>query len=106
MNITIAEICQRSGDVGPDYLQLHHHNPLDFFKPLPDPKSLITPFWFGLDSVLRPSAGQSKTDEKLSPPAKTFPDSRVLPQNGISTALMIYTLLFQIAYFGLHIGFA
>ncbi|KAL2018417.1 hypothetical protein VTK56DRAFT_836 [Thermocarpiscus australiensis] len=87
LSTSMAEICERSGHVGgPNYLQKYTHTPLDFVKPLPDPKSLITPFWSGLGA--------------------TMANSRVLPQDGISTALMVYTLLFQVVYFGLHIGFS
>jgi hypothetical protein len=106
MDTSIADICVQSGKVEPDYLLTYRHTPLDFVKPPPDPKSLITPFWFGLGAVLRPFAGQHKANLDPRLPLKTFADSRVLPPDGISITLMLYTLFFQIAFFGLHTAFA
>jgi hypothetical protein len=106
METSIAIVCEQSGEVGSDYMETFTHTPLDFVKPLPDTRSLITPFWFGLTAVLRPSTGRLRAQDKQQAPVKTLANSRVLPQDGISTALMVYTLLFQVAYFGLHIGFA
>lgn len=105
MDTRIADICERPGDIR-GIGSYYSHTPLDFVKPLPDPKSLITPFWFGLGAVFRPFGDNRARKFKTAPPAETFGNSRVIPQDGISTGLMVYTLLFQVAYFGLHIGFA
>jgi hypothetical protein len=102
MDVAMKDICERSGSVGECYLQTYTATPLDFVKPLPDSKSLITPFWFGL-TVVFPSGREGKPKSR---PAQTLPNSRVLPQDGISTALAVYLLLFQVVYFGLHIAFA
>jgi hypothetical protein len=106
MDASMADICKRSDEAGSDHLQTYTYTPLDFVKPLPDPKSLITPFWFGLGAVLQPLKKARKRKSKPRTPVKTLANSRVLPEDGISVALMVYTLLFQVAYFGLHIAFA
>ncbi|KAK4237161.1 hypothetical protein C8A03DRAFT_34894 [Achaetomium macrosporum] len=107
LNTGMVEICERSGRVGRDHLHTYTHTPLDFVKPLPDPKSLITPFWFGLGAVLRPWATpRRRLKGKLRSPAKTMANSRILPQDGVSTPLMVYTLVFQIVYFALHVCFS
>ncbi|KAK4243035.1 hypothetical protein C7999DRAFT_36649 [Corynascus novoguineensis] len=82
METSIAAVYELSGAVGPDYLETYTHTPLDFIKPLPDPRSLITPFWFGLTAVLRPSAGRGQGQGKPRAPVKTLANSRVLPQHG------------------------
>lgn len=69
-------------------------------KPLPDPKNLITPFWFGLRTLFGDVYGAKNGH------AQTLPNSRVTPGEGVTTVLMIYCLLFQFAYYDLHIGFA
>ena len=74
--------------------------PLDHVKPKPDSKSLITPFWFGLNHVLGHTYG---VPDGL---AKTLPNSRILPQDGVSTSMAAYNLLFQFVYYGWYLGFA
>ncbi|KAK4135148.1 hypothetical protein BT67DRAFT_292671 [Trichocladium antarcticum] len=101
METSVADIWKHSGQDGS-----YRHTPLDFVKPLPDPKSLITPFWFGLGAVFRPSGDRRRTKHGYPTPVETLANSRVLPQDGISTTLMVYTLFFQVAYFGLHIAFS
>ncbi|KAK4140691.1 uncharacterized protein C8A04DRAFT_31781 [Dichotomopilus funicola] len=135
MHTSMADIRDRDADAAGKASKLppsYMHTPLDFIKPPPDPKSLIAPFWFGLDATFRPFPPKGRrrwwrwktpgggpqvvpvekkkqTAPPIAPgitPVKTLANSRVLPEEGISTALMLYTLLFQVAYFGLHIGFA
>ncbi|KAI9661812.1 MAG: hypothetical protein M1821_009051 [Bathelium mastoideum] len=74
--------------------------PLDFVKPKPDTKSLITPFWFGFNHVLGHVYGVTEG------PAPTLPNSRILPQDGVTATLSAFNLLFQFLYYGLYIGFA
>ena len=74
--------------------------PLDFVKPKPDAKSLITPFWFGLNVVFAHTYGESEG------PVETLPNSRVIPEDGVSWPMAMYTLLFQMLYYGLYIGSA
>lgn len=101
VNAELKQLCRRPG-IDPDLPESFVLTPLDFVKPLPDTKSLITPFWFGLAVV----SGRDRTAGRARSPAKTLPNSRVLPQDGVSMALTIYLVLFQILYYGLHIGFA
>jgi len=99
VDVEIKELC-RSGPVAPNYLDTYTTTPLDFVKPPPDPKSLITPFWFGFKAVF----GDNDRAPK-SKPAQTFPNSHAGPQDGMSTALLVYELLvFQVAFYGLHLG--
>ncbi|KAF2182295.1 hypothetical protein K469DRAFT_587270 [Zopfia rhizophila CBS 207.26] len=100
VNAEIKHLCQRPG-IDPDLPESYTITPLDFVKPPPDPKSLITPFWFGLAVV----SGQDRTATHANRPAQTLPNSRVLPQDGVSMALTIYMVAFQLLYYGLHIGF-
>jgi hypothetical protein len=73
--------------------------PLDFVKPPPDAKSLVTPFWFGFKAAL----GRDDTNSKS--PAQSFPNSRACPQDGMSIYLLVYELLVvQAAFYGLHLG--
>ncbi|KAK4033808.1 hypothetical protein C8A01DRAFT_19314, partial [Parachaetomium inaequale] len=104
MDASIVNICKRDGETGSDHFQTYTYTPLDSVKPPPEPKSLNTPFWFGLGAVLQPLAGVRKKQAKPRTPVKTLATSRVLPEDGISLALRVYTLLFQVAYFGLDIG--
>ncbi|OAL28082.1 hypothetical protein AYO22_03109 [Fonsecaea multimorphosa] len=78
----------------------YSRTPLDFVKPAPDPKSLTIPFWYGFSVVFfyGPKAKQK--------PAQTMPNSITLPPGGLTTGVTIYTVLFQLMYHGLHIGFA
>ena len=100
VNTGIKNLCQRAG-VNPDLPETYAITPLDFVKPPPDPKSLITPFWFGLAVVF----GQDRTASPASQPARILPNTRVLPQDGVSMALSIYMFTFQLVYYGFHIGF-
>ncbi|KAK4119740.1 hypothetical protein N657DRAFT_649887 [Parathielavia appendiculata] len=111
MDTRIAHFCEQSGEVGLDYLLTYRHTPLDFARPPPGPKSPITPFWLGFGAALRPSSAGRNHDGNGRPqlPAETFADSSVHPQHpqdGISIALMVYPLHFQVLYLGLHVGFA
>lgn len=74
--------------------------PLDFVAPPHDPKSLFTPFWFGFTATFRPHTPIRTT------PAKRIPNSLVHPAEGVGWGLTIYILLFQLMYYGLHIGVA
>ncbi|KAI9677754.1 MAG: hypothetical protein M1829_002526 [Trizodia sp. TS-e1964] len=78
----------------------YERTPLDFVKPPPDPKSLVAPFWFGFKATidwLRPQPQK---------PAQTIPTSTISPANGLGWGLTLYLLLFQIMYYGLHLGVA
>jgi hypothetical protein len=64
---------------------------------LPDPKSLITPFWFGFGIVF------DSWEEAGPRPIQTLANSRVLPPKGVSWGMMFYLIFFQVMYYGLHI---
>jgi hypothetical protein len=92
MVVPIAQVC-RSAGVNDSYSR----TPLDFVKPLPDPKSLITPFWFGFGVVF-------DSGEEAGPrPTQTLANSRVLPPKGVSWGMMFYLIFFQVMYYGLHL---
>ncbi|KAI9705308.1 MAG: hypothetical protein M1820_005138 [Bogoriella megaspora] len=99
IDISIDDLRQQFGAFGPNSLNILSVTPLDFIKPKPDAKSLITPFWFGLNNVFGHAYGSKDG------PVQTLPNSRVLPEDGVSAAVAIYTLLFQVMYYGLYIGF-
>lgn len=100
IDLEIKELYQWAGVLNPGCTKSYIITPLDYVKPPPDPKSLITPFWFGLNVVSGHSYGSP------AGPARTLPNSRVIPENGVSTALMLYLLVFQFLYYGLYVGFA
>ncbi len=72
--------------------------PLEFIIPPPDSKSLVAPFWFGLDCSL------GVFDRQHEKPIKTLANSKVSPPRGIGWLLTVYLLLFQLMYFGLLLG--
>jgi hypothetical protein len=92
MVVPIAQVC-RSARVNDSYSQ----TPLDFVKPLPDPKSLITLFWFGFGVVF--DSGEEAGPRLI----QTLANSRVLPPKGVSWGIMFYLIFFQVMYYGLHI---
>ena len=105
MDADIKQLCDRPHSTGEGSsavlcLESYSRTPLDFVKPLPDPKSLTIPFWFGLSVVFFQNG---KVKQK---PAQTMPNSIVIPPNGLNPAVTIYTLLFQLIFYGLYIGFA
>ncbi|KAK3316956.1 hypothetical protein B0H66DRAFT_308132 [Apodospora peruviana] len=116
MDFAIADICRSKADLlGKPYLRSYTTStPLDFVKPIPSSRSLVIPFWFGLAAMFpqsnwrltSPSPDDPKSELASVRLAQTLANSRVLPQDGISLGIMIYTLVFQVAYFGLQIAFA
>lgn len=93
MAVPIAQVWRNAG-VNYSYSR----TPLDFVKPPPDPKSLITPFWFGFGVVF-------DFGEDTGPrPVQTMANSRVLPPEGVSWGMMLYLIVFQVMYYGLHLA--
>ncbi|KAI3319255.1 hypothetical protein HD806DRAFT_525570 [Xylariaceae sp. AK1471] len=68
-------------------LSSYRRTPLDILIPPTDPRSLISPFWFGFKC-----------------PLNTIPNSASNPPEGVGWPLTIYLILFQVVYYGLHIG--
>jgi hypothetical protein len=93
MAVPIAQV-RRSAGVNDSYSR----TPLDFVKPLPDPKSLITPFWFGFGAVF------DFGEEAGARPVQTLANSRVLPPDGVSWGMTLYLIFFQVVYYGLHLA--
>ncbi|PLN81117.1 hypothetical protein BDW42DRAFT_169621 [Aspergillus taichungensis] len=63
----------------------------------PDPRSLTTPFWFGVGAVFG-------TKTRSSPDSTwRFENSQTTPPKGITTPQMLYGILFELAYFGMHL---
>ncbi|OAG39522.1 hypothetical protein AYO21_06166 [Fonsecaea monophora] len=81
-------------------VESYSRTPLDFVKPIPDPKSLTIPFWYGFSVVF------FYDQHAKQKPAQTMPNSITLPPDGLTMGVTIYTLLFQLVYYGLYIGFA
>ncbi|OAP64542.1 hypothetical protein AYL99_00514 [Fonsecaea erecta] len=81
-------------------IETYSRTPLDFVKPPPDPKSLTVPFWYGFSAVF---FHEQKAQQK---PAQTMANSVTLPPGGLTMGVTIYTMLFQLMYHGLHLGFA
>jgi hypothetical protein len=74
----------------------YSRTPLDFIKPPPDDKSLIAPFWFGVDSVFhRPEDGGRR-------PIRCFGNNKTMPPAGISNNERLYGIFLELLYFGLH----
>ncbi|KAI9765630.1 MAG: hypothetical protein M1839_005412 [Geoglossum umbratile] len=83
-------------DVGAE--EPYIRTPLDFIKPPPDPRSLVTPFWFSFGVVF--CAG-----EEAGPrPVQTLANSKANPPEGIGWGLTAYLVFFQIMYYGLHLA--
>ncbi|CZR67526.1 uncharacterized protein PAC_17425 [Phialocephala subalpina] len=93
MDISIAEINEKE-----EAREQYTFTPLDFVSSPPDAKSLITPFWFGIGVVF------DHGKDKHPKPRQTFPNTRILPAEGITWSMMWYCLFFQIIYFGLHLS--
>ena len=74
--------------------------PLDFVKPPPDPRSLITLFWFGFGFVF------GFGEEARQGPAQPLANSKTIPAEGIGWGVMMYLIFFQIMYHGLHLAIA
>ena len=92
MDVPIAQVCRNAGVNDP-----FARSPLDFVKPLPDPKSLVTPFWFGFAVVF------GSREEKGPSPIQALANSRNIPPKGIGLTMMVYLIVFQVIYYGLHI---
>ncbi|KAI1169646.1 hypothetical protein F4777DRAFT_572332 [Nemania sp. FL0916] len=82
-------------------LNTYKRTPLEVIDPLPDPKSLVTPFWFGFRCVIEPFERASSGPRR---PHLTVPNSIANPPDGIGWMLTLYIIFFQITYYGLHIG--
>ncbi|KUJ07719.1 uncharacterized protein LY89DRAFT_691455 [Mollisia scopiformis] len=93
MEISMKEICEKE-----EARQTYIFTPLDFVSSPPDAKSLIAPFWFGISVVF--DHGKDKEPK----PRQTFPNTRILPAEGITWGMMWYCLFFQVVYFGLHLS--
>ncbi|OQV07314.1 hypothetical protein CLAIMM_11766 [Cladophialophora immunda] len=78
----------------------YSRTPLDFVKPAPDPKSLTIPFWYGFSVVF------FYNQRAKQRPAQTMPNSITLPPGGLTMGVTLYTMMFQLMYHGLHLGFA
>jgi len=95
MDTLVSQVWRDAGAEEP-----YTRTPLDFVKPPPDPRSLITPFWLGFGVVF----GSGK--EAGSRPAQTLANSKVIPAEGIGWGMMVYLIFFQIMYYGLHLAVA
>jgi hypothetical protein len=91
-------VSQVRRDVGAE--EPYTRTPLDFVKPPPDPRSLITPFWFGFGVVF------GFGEEAGLRPAQTLANSKTIPAKGIGWGMMAYLIFFQIMYYGLHLAVA
>jgi hypothetical protein len=100
VEVEVERLCQPAGDLSSDWRESHIVTPLDFVKPAPDIKILITPFWFAPNGIFKRAYGAKDG------PAQTLPNSRLIPEHGIGTTLMNYMVWFQTLYSGLHVGFA
>ncbi|KAK3934097.1 hypothetical protein QBC46DRAFT_368427 [Diplogelasinospora grovesii] len=101
VNQTIGQLYTRSRNQPVMFEQ----TPLDSLRPPPDPKSLIMPFWFGSKIVFdmfRPATKRNSKEEH----AGTISNSAITPPEGISWLLTSYLIVFQVVYYGLHIGIA
>ncbi|KAK0611719.1 hypothetical protein B0T14DRAFT_334205 [Immersiella caudata] len=90
---TISSILVNAGEAA---CRPYKRTPLDFIKPPPDDKSLVAPFWFGVDSVFhRPEDGGRR-------PIRCFGNNKTMPPAGISNNERIYGIFLEFLYFGLH----
>lgn len=101
--IPISRTTDELRQVPMNQANLFEQTPLDFVKPPPDPKSLVTPFWFGFKVVLE-SFQRHKISMPPSMPVQTFPNSVVTPPAGVGWPLTLYLIFFQLMYYGMHIG--
>ena len=97
---TTEELYQRS--TSGQTTSLETRAPLDLIRPPPDPKSLVMPFWFGFKVVF--GFWDRKRMSQPKPTQQAFPNSVVTPPAGVSWPLTIYLILFQLGYYGMHIG--
>ncbi|KAI1332931.1 hypothetical protein F5Y16DRAFT_407490 [Xylariaceae sp. FL0255] len=79
----------------------YQRTPLEVLGPTPDPRSLISPFWFGFKGVFRPV---TSLFHKHRQSGQTIPNSASSPPEGAGRILTLYLIIFQIMYYGLHIG--
>ncbi|KAF2834354.1 hypothetical protein M501DRAFT_593989 [Patellaria atrata CBS 101060] len=91
MDIPIAQVRRIAGVEGSQL-----HSPLGFVNPPPDPKSLVTPFWFGVKLVFSP---REKLDQGQ---IQALPNTGIRPPEGVSWGMMLYLLFFSMAYYALH----
>ncbi|KAI1745580.1 hypothetical protein F4680DRAFT_107899 [Xylaria scruposa] len=82
-------------------LDRYSRTPLEVINPPPDPRSLIAPFWFGLRCAVEPFERVPNNPRR---PLPTISNSLSNPPGGVGWGLTIYLILFQIMYYGLHIG--
>ena len=99
MNTPIAYVCCNAGTKSP-----YTFTPLDFIKPPPDPKSLISGFWFGMGVVFNFKKEISPKPIQTLRPAQTITNTTPIPAEGIGWVMMIYLLFFQVIYYGLQIS--
>ncbi|KAJ8064293.1 hypothetical protein OCU04_006639 [Sclerotinia nivalis] len=82
--------------------------PLDFIKPRQDTKSFIAPFFFGLKATfnIKQSGARKISPGVATKPRQTIANSTIHASEGVGWSLTIYLALFQIMFYGLHIGVA
>ena len=94
-NSRIADILVKAGDrASKPYSQ----TPLDFLKSPPVSTSIVAPFWFALGVLVDFDKGP------LPRPTKSFVNHETRPPAGITTRETIYGILFEFAYFGVHLS--
>ncbi|KAK5663613.1 hypothetical protein OQA88_4044 [Cercophora sp. LCS_1] len=74
----------------------YSRTPLDFVKPPPDDRSLIAPFWFGVESII------SVLEDRGRRPIRCFSNHKTMPPAGITARERLYGVFLELFYFGLH----
>ena len=92
-NHTINSILIEAGEKAS---QPYSRTPLDFVKPPPDDKSLLAPFWAGVESIY--SAGEDPGHR----PIRYFANNKTMPPDGITFKETLYGILIEFLYFGAH----
>ncbi|MCJ1315190.1 hypothetical protein MMC15_000506 [Xylographa vitiligo] len=91
----IANILVKAGDRA---CEPYSRTPLDFLKSPPVSTSIVAPFWFGMGVLV------DFDKESLPRPTKSFVNHQTRPPAGITKCEMVYIILFEFTYFGVHLS--